>query len=502
MPNESKKGSQLPTNSSPAKKVWLIGFSEENSGSVKYPLASLIKNIEDGDIIPALAEDLNIPSVAVLVHTQSPWIQPTGGSDNIRSGSARVLSFKGTNAGIQASGAKIIATGFNQLLPSGISGQTATFPVVASIWGAYGSAEQNNGYLFVNNNNEIVVPTAVKQDGVDVPTHTNASIVYYLPANNGQVTVTFASGVNVAQVCAHICWSNYRDNEYAVYNASQIDISSVITSIGGTMRRVEMGPRHTYDEIVMSDTSSLRKWYRRVGQLNLPDLNWSVETITEDETTRYKFTAPVTGIASDGIYQIIGSAVTGFKLNGTSLILETSSYSTVAALKTAMAGMAIKFELATVTSGNHSLTGALTVDDFGTIRVEAGSATVIDMDIEFHTNWKDIFKNIPDIMDVDEKIAAASLCDLNNRLNVVEKAIQEGFANLIVENLTIKNSLQGSDGLIDRQNRPDALVLRRTGVPSINPVFVGQIWIDTTTGAVHAYLGTGTTAVTDWLQIA
>lgn len=58
MPIESKKGSQLPTNESPAKKVWLIGFSEENSESVKYPLADLINKFEEGDIIPGKANGL------------------------------------------------------------------------------------------------------------------------------------------------------------------------------------------------------------------------------------------------------------------------------------------------------------------------------------------------------------------------------------------------------------------------------------------------------------
>ena len=247
---EPKKVSALPLYSGALNKLHLLGVSQTSGDSVKFNLADFVTALTGGTLVPALASDLDISANAKTLHTQTPYIQTTGGDDSVKSGEARVTSFRGTEAGIVSSGVKIVAPGFNQIAPANISGQTATFPVVAAVWGTYGSAAQNNGYLFINASGTIVAPTSVTQGGSAVATHVENGVTYYLPADNGSMAATFASGIDVTAICGHICWSNYRDKEYAAYSESVIDLSAVIASAGGTLRCVVMGGRYVYDEIV------------------------------------------------------------------------------------------------------------------------------------------------------------------------------------------------------------------------------------------------------------
>lgn len=495
---EIKRGSDLPLMPSfegATEKVIVFGIRYDTGETVNFPLSELIRALGEGEIIPKLADNLNIGSSVDVSYTQTRAIETTGGDQDINSErKARVVSVRGTLDGILATGAKIVSVGFNQLAPSGISGQQATFKAVKSAWGEYGKSTQNNGYLFTDDENHIVVPTSVKQGGNNVATHTESGVVYYLPAADGDVVATFAEGVDLTKICAHICWSNYRDTDYAAYAADELNLASVITAMGGTMRRVSNGGSYAYDEIVFGDKAADRMWYRRVGLVAaMKDLEWSMETVTtgegESETTYYRFAAAVSGMKPNGVFSVSGGNVTGFFVNGTNIIVESDSINTVAALKTAITGASVKYELSAPVTGTHNLTGLLTVDDFGTLRFEGG-ATSVEFVTEYASRWADVVKNIPSTIEQEGLVTAAAFAILDGRIKGIEKALSEGLPSLTVEKL---NVIREMSGYPVKGN----MKLRGTDAPTEVPEFVGQEYYDTTNK--KKYEAFGVSAVTDWI---
>lgn len=500
-----KRGSQLPGMPSfdgATEKVIVFGIRWDTGETINYPLSEFIRALTEGEIVPKLADNLNIGSNVDVEYQQSRVIETTGGDQDINSEKkARVVSIRGTEAGVAASGARIVSVGFNQLPLSGISGQTATFKAVKSVWGAYGASTENNGYLFTNSQKQIVVPTSVKQNGANVPTHTENGVVYYLPASDGDVVATFASGVDVTDICPHICWSNYRDTDHAAYSEDVLNLASTITAMGGTMRRVSSGGSYVYDEIVCADKAADRSWYRRVGVVEaLKNLSWSVEEITSGEgdsqTTTYRFAAAVSGVKADGIFSVSGGSVAGFYLSGTNLMVESDSISTVAALKTALTGASMKYELATPVTGTHNLTGLLTVDDFGTMRFEGG-ATAVDFVTEYASRWADVVKNLPNTIEQEGIVTAAAIVALAKRIGGLEKRLSDGLGKLTVEELNVVRSLTGN--LMDDGSKENAMILVRSTSPDVVPEFIGQEWLDTTNKV--GYKAFGTSAITDWVQM-
>lgn len=502
---EIKRGSDLPGMPSfegATEKVIVFGIRYDTGETVNFPLSEFIRALTAGEIIPKMADNLNIGSSIDVSYTQSRAIETTGGDQDINSErKARVVSVRGTLAGIVASGAKIVSVGFNQIAPSGISGQNATFKAVKSAWGEYGKSTQNNGYLFTDDENHIVVPTSVKQNNVAVPTHTENGVVYYLPSADGDVVATFASGVDVTKICGHLCWSNYRDTENAAYTADEIPLASVITAMGGTMRRVENGAGYAYDEITFGDKAAERIWYRRVAVAAAKDLPWSVEEVTSgeegSETSTYRFAAAVSGMKTGGIFSVSGGSVTGFYVNGTTLIVESTTINSVATLKTALGAAELKYALATPATGTHNLTGLLTVDDFGTIRFEGG-ATTVDFETQYASRWADVLKNIPQTIEGEGLVTATALVALARRIAGIEKRLSDGLGKLTVEELNVVRCLTGN--LMDRGDKENAFFLVRSTSPDVAPAFVGQEWIDTTNKVV--YKAVGVSASTDWKQIS
>lgn len=492
----------MPGGKGNSEKLMLFGIRKDTGETVLFHVSELIRALEEGEYIPALAGDLNINTGANVTHTQRVFVETTGGDTDIDSKKkAYVKSVKGTDGGIPASGAVIRSVGFNQIAPSGISGQTATFIAVTSAWGEYGKSIENNGYLFVDADNNIVTPISVKQNGVSVPTHTENGITYYLPSSNGEMVATFNTGVDVTEMCGHVCWSNYRDAEYKEYVADEISLQSVITSVGGTLNRVTNAlGQSVYDEIIMSMNADDRIWWHRVGVTLAKNLTWNQEVITseseEDTTTTYRYYATVSGMKNNGIFSLPGCAVSGFYLSDNKLMVESASITTVNDLKTALGNTNLKYELAAPTHGTHSLTGEIEVDDFGTIMLIAGSATDINMEIEFASYWRDIFKNLPANIESDGLVTAAALVALEERIAKIERGLSNGISHLVVEDLEVKRKM--SAHLVDDGTNDSTIVLHRAGTPSKVPAFIGQRYINTTTG--DRYTASGVSAVTDWKQ--
>lgn len=341
------------------------------------------------------AGDLDIQTSAMVRHTQVKAMETTGGDADVKDGQGFVRVVRGTEDGITAAGANIISLGFN-LIPSG-SGTTFTFKCVKGEWGAYGTSQKNNGYLFTDSRGNILTPSSVKQNGVAVPTHTDHGKTYYLPALDGQCTVVFATSQN--NPCAHLCWGNSRDEKdnYEAYNASQIDLSAAITAMGGTLRRAG----YVFDEINLETKQSIR----RIGYRLLNALSWTMEAgpAPEEGEATNTFRAIVSGgiatadtIKAGGAFAVKGLSGMAFNLDGTSLVCD----STIASLEdfvTALGSGAIEYELAVPVVVANSLNGQITISDYGIIIFEnTAGASVVDIDFDFDTKWRDFIKNLPD----------------------------------------------------------------------------------------------------------
>lgn len=448
---------------------------------------ALQENLESGAVIPALASDLDISSASGAEYNQQSGTDTTGGSLSIKNVTAELVSVEGTDAGLAAANAKIYSRGFNAVVST--SGQTVTCQVVKGTWGSYGTASANNGYQFTQSDGTVLTPTSVLQNGSAVPTHVESGKTYYLPAASGTMVATFAGTVNTANVCCHLCWSNYRDtnNNYEAAWVNSVDLSSVVTSAGGTLRKADNGSGYVADSIVSG------KWYRKVGQETMASLTWAMETITSGDSTSYRFTAPVTAMKSNGICQFVGTSQ-GAVASGQKLTIDSSSISTVAALQSALGSAYIKYELATVVSGTHSVSMTISrVDDFGIIYLGDGTVDT-DMVIKYTTLWADTLKNLPNDLQNDGAVAANAIAALDARVKGIEDNIARGFSKLIVDDLVVRRNL--STYLIDDGTNDSALVVIRAYSPNFIPKYKGQRWIDTATGS--RYTAINNSAITDF----
>ena len=422
------------------------------------------------------AGDLDIQTSAMVRHTQVKPMETTGGDKDVKDGAGFIRVVKGTENGITAAGAKIISLGFN-LIPSG-NGTSFTFRCVKGEWGAYGTSAKNNGYLFTDSQGNILVPSSVKQNGVAVPTHTDHGNTYYLPSQDGQCTVVFAA--SQTNPCAHLCWSNGRDTKdnYEAYNASQVDLASAITAIGGTLRRVG----YVFDEINLETKQSIR----RIGNCLLNALSWTMEagpTPEEGEATN-TFRAIVSGgvaaadtIKAGGAFAIKGLSGLTFSLDGTSLVCD-STIASVADFVTALGSGTVEYELAVEVVASNSLNGQITISDYGIIIFEnTAGASVVDIDFDFDTKWRDFIKNLPNDLE---------------QMNDIEEGLREDI-DALTENRDKLGDVHAKS--IDLDELPKIChyeaIIKATTAPNVAPDFIGQMWIDTAAGKV--YMATATT---------
>ena len=478
--NKIKKISQLPPFSGLSKNLTMLAVRKDTGETVKFEFEDFLAELTKGVVVPALADELNINGEAITSHTQNALLETAGGDKSIKNGTARIRSFRGTNSGVPASNAKIIATGFNLANPANINGQQLTVTVVKGVFGSYGSAEQNNGYLFTLPNNVIVVPTSVKQNGSAVPTRTVDGITYYLPSQNGTMVATFASDVVMSNVCCHICWSNYRDLDHEAYSASELNLSSVITSAGGTLKRANGLGGFVCDEIKFGTSSAERQWYRRVGEVALSSLNFAA-VVAENSETTYKYSAEIPGFKAGGIYQLVGSSLTAY-VSEKALIIETNQES----LSGVNLQGSVKFELETPVTGTHSLTGEITVNDFGLIMLStASAASEIDFDIDFQTMWKDFIKNLSTEFDREGSVIATAINAIARKIDSIERNLSGKMQKLSVEELNISRKfnakLAGGNFKIHGNGSPQENALI--------PEFIGQEYYDLTNNKKYEAFG-------------
>lgn len=437
------------------------------------------------------AGDIDIHTYTTVHHIQTKFMETTGGEDDVKDGVGFVRSIKGTESGITSNGAKIISLGFNLIQPG--NGTTFTFKCVRGEWGTYGTSDKNNGYLFTNSDGDILIPVSVKQNGAEVPTHTDHNNTYYLPPLDGQCTVVF--GTAQTNPCAHLCWSNGRDlkDNYEPYSASQIDLSTAIATIGGTLRRVG----YALDEINLETKQSIR----RVGRRQLSALLWTMEAgpIPEEGESINIFRANVAGgisttdiIKNGGAYVIKGTSGLVFSLDRTSILCE-SSISSISDFITAIGDDAIEYELAEPVVVANTLNDEIIISDYGiTIFENDDAASTVDINFDFYTKWVDFIKNLPNNINTTDQVLAESLVNLNERISNIESMIENGFPTLTVQDIAITRALFTKIALGNA-------FTNKAGNPTTIPDGVLQFYRNTTDGSI--YISVGSNSISDWIKI-
>lgn len=101
---------------------------------------------------------------------------------------------------------------------------------------------------------------------------------------------------------------------------------------------------------------------------------------------------------------------------------------------------------------------------------------------------------IDDKVKLDDKLTAALLALLERRIAAIEESVKNGFASLIVDNLSVKF---GMKAYMFNGDDDDALVVVRAYAPNFIPKCYAQRWFDT--AAKKWYKPTGLTSISDWV---
>ena len=399
--------------------------------------------LADGSI-DVTATDITAKSNTPIEVTYKITAQTTGGDNDLKSGAGMVLDIKGNlDASLNPFIAdSLVSTNMNLVDPDAtltIDGKKAYyFPVVAGNWGAYGTTQENNGYVVVGGSvNEVYFkatkPTAGSYGSACGKT-TYGGRNYYTPSAIGWLTIVCND--NVVPAC-HIAWSNYNDDVAGTFGNTVKSISTDVQWIHTWgMAALHGGGRSVYDEI---DAANHMR-YRRVDRSLLPSLTWTMTTI-DGETPLYVFAATVSGMAVNGLWN---SLFNNLEVDGNTLIYQSTTISSVADLQTAMSGYQFYFELATVASSACSTTTANTVNDFGlTYFMYNGELVTVPAYLTegLYQGGKDQLFNAVTYQKILAQVCATALCNLDERVSSMEGKVSNGFDYLQVTNLNVTRKL-------------------------------------------------------------
>lgn len=396
--------------------------------------------------IPVTASQITPKSDTPTAVTNKFRAQTTGGDADLKSGPALLLDIKGNlDDGLNPFKATaFVSTGMDLVDPEAtlsISGSKAYyFPCVAGNWGAYGTTQENNGYIVIGGHVTEVYYKATKPTASDYGkacakhTHTNG-IDYYTPQGIGWLTIVCAD--NDVPAC-HLAWSNYNDGVSGTFGNAVKSIDDDVQWIHAWgMAFLSGGGRTVYDEI---DLESGHR-YRRTDRAALDSLGWTMQADTTGETPTYTFSCNLASMMPNGLWQ---ANFDGLVMDGTTLTYTSGTIDSVAALQEAMSGRYVYFELATVASSATATTTGTTANDFGLTYFMDGDelAAVAAYVTEcFYQSGKDQLFNAVTYQKTMAEVVAAALCDHESRLLAIEGDIKEGFNYLRVTNLDVTRKL-------------------------------------------------------------
>ena len=452
---------------------------------------ALQENLENGDVVPALAgnleawEDNNVP----VENNFDTTVRTTAGDDPINSDDGGIVKSIIPITDFKCTG--LLATAENQLrLKSNGGGAVAVgagwyFPVPKLTLGTFGTTDENNGLLLVDNTGANIqnatvyfkalangVPTSVT-DGTQLTpqtvTYGDKTYKVYTTSGPGYIIV---SGITYANTCARIAWEDWYDKFVSPTDPNDVGGSINLAPLfaaapNGTGKFLVCGNAYTYGERI---SATQWKITDPIGRIASPAWTDTPDEVEEGETQTYTHTLIISDVAAGSTVMIEGSAQ-ALSLNET-----TVSYTDTNA--TAITG-AVRYEKAVAATATVNLASAYTLNDVG-VEMKEGVEGTANFVCEYSQNIADSLAMAPPrLNDLRHTSAAVSLgygiCttgtyDAAKTVNIPHfMLLDNGTINVLfttpinTENSTLNVSLTGAKPIrILGQNLPAGVVKAQT----------------------------------------
>ena len=452
---------------------------------------ALQENLENGDVVPALAENLeswadnNVP----VENNFDDVIRTTAGDDPINSDDGGIVKSIIPITDFKCTG--LLATAENQLrLKSNGGGAVAVgagwyFPVSKLTLGTFGTTDENNGMLLVDNTGANIqnatvyfkalangVPTSVT-DGTQLTPQTvnygDKTYKVYTTSGPGYIIV---SNITYDNTCARIAWEDWYDKFVSPTDPNDvggnINLAPLFAAApNGTGKFLVCGNAYTYGERI---SATQWKITDPIGRIASPVWTDTPDEVEEGETQTYTHTLIISDVAAGSTVMIEGSAQ-ALSLNET-----TVSYTDTNA--TAITG-AVRYEKAVAATATVNLASAYTLNDVG-VEMKEGVEGTANFVCEYSQNIADSLAMAPPrLNDLRHTSAAVSLgygvCttgtyDAAKTVNIPHfMLLDNGTINVLfttpinTENSTLNVSLTGAKPIrILGQNLPAGVIKAET----------------------------------------
>ena len=382
---------------------------------------ALQENLENGNVVPALAGNLeswadnNVP----VENNFDTTVRTTAGDDPINSDDGGIVKSIIPITDFKCTG--LLATAENQLrLKSNGGGAVAVgagwyFPVPKLTLGTFGTTDENNGLLLVDNTGANIqnatvyfkalangVPTSVT-DGTQLTPQTvnygDKTYKVYTTSGPGYLIV---SGITYANTCARIAWEDWYDKFVSPTDPNDvggsINLAPLFAAVpNGTGKFLVCGNAYTYGERI---SATQWKITDPIGRIASPAWTDTPDEVEEGETQTYTHTLIISDIAPASTVMIEGSAQ-ALSLNDT-----TVSYTDTNA--TAITG-AVRYEKAVAATATVNLASAYTLNDVG-VEIKEGVEGTANFVCEYSQNIADSLAMAPPrLNDLRHTSAAVSL---------------------------------------------------------------------------------------------
>ena len=466
---------------------------EENEAERDAEAAALQTKLEEGDVVPALAGNLeswadnNVP----VENNFDTTVRTTAGDDPINSDDGGVVKSIVPITDFKCTG--LLATAENQLrLKSNGGGAVAVgagwyFPVPKLTLGTFGTTDENNGLLLVDNEGNNIqnatvyfkalasgVPTSVT-DGTQLTPQTvnygDKTYKVYTTSGPGYIIV---SGITYANTCARIAWEDWYDKFVSPTDPNDVGGSINFAPLfaaapNGTSKFLVCGNAYTYGERI---SATQWKITDPIGRIASPAWTNTPDEVEEGETQTYTHTLIISDVAAGSTVMIEGSAQ-ALSLNET-----TVSYTDTNA--TAITG-AVRYEKAVAATATVNLASAYTLNDVG-VEMKEGVEGTANFVCEYSQNIADSLAMAPPrLNNLRHTSAAVSLgygiCttgtyDAAKTVNIPHfMLLDNGTINVLfttpinTENSTLNVSLTGAKPIrILGQNLPAGVIKAETYV--------------------------------------
>ena len=464
---------------------------EHNEQERDAEAAALQTKLESGEVVPALAGNLeswadnNVP----VENNFDDVIRTTAGDDPINSDDGGVVKSIVPITDFKCTG--LLATAENQLrLLSNGGGAVAVgdgwyFPVPKLTLGTFGTTDENNGLLLVDNTGANIqnatvyfkalasgVPTSVT-DGTQLTpqtvTYGDKTYKVYTTSGPGYIIV---SGITYANTCARIAWEDWYDKFVSPTDPNDVGGSINLAPLfaaapNGTGKFLVCGNAYTYGERI---STTQWKITDPIGRIASPAWTDTPDEVEEGETQTYTHTLIISDVAAGSTVMIEGSAQ-ALSLNET-----TVSYTDTNA--TAITG-AVRYEKAVAATATVNLASAYTLNDVG-VEMKEGVEGTANFVCEYSQNIADSLAMAPPrLNDLRHTSAAVSLgygvCttgtyDAAKTVNIPHfMLLDNGTVNVLfttpinTENSTLNVSLTGAKPIrILGQNLPAGVIKAET----------------------------------------